>query len=149
MFRFHYQFGDAEYANIAIAGPVTHAFSANLDDIPHSDIYAAFAGWQAQHEEIFEVDLADWDEGLVCEAERLNRLLHDAGYDDIQMIRLGFFLGEKALVARATKGGQSCIAVADVHEVFSYRSDSEPRSIGANEAYSIYKGRKLLRTFNP
>jgi hypothetical protein len=149
LFRFHYQFGDAEYANIAIAGPVTHAFSANLDDIPHSDIYAAFAGWQAQHEEIFEVDLADWDEGLVCEAERLNRLLHDAGYDDIQMIRLGFFLGEKALVARATKGGQSCIAVADVHEVFSYRSDSEPRSIGANEAYSIYKGRKLLRTFNP
>jgi hypothetical protein len=76
-------------------------------------------------------------------------LLHDAGYDAIQMIRLGFFLGEKALVARATKGGQTCIAVADVHEVFSYRSDPGPRSIGANEAYAIYKGRKLLRTFNP
>lgn len=149
LFRFHYQFGDAEYANMAIAGPVTHAFSANLDNIPQSDIYAAFAGWQAQHEDIFEVDLADWDEGLLYEAERLERLLHDAGYDDIQMIRLGFFLGEKALVARASKSGQSCIAVADVHEVFSYRSDPGPHAIGANEAYAIYKGRKLLRTFNP
>ncbi|MDP6467505.1 MAG: HEAT repeat domain-containing protein [Pirellulaceae bacterium] len=149
LLRFHYQFGDAEYANIAIVGPVTHAFAANLDDIPHSDIYAAFAGWQAQHEDIFEVDLADWDEGLVYEAERLERLLHDAGYDAIQMIRLGFFLGEKALVARATKSGQACIAVADVHDVFSYRAESGPRAIGANEAYAIYKGRKLLRSFNP
>jgi hypothetical protein len=149
LFRFHYQFGDAEYANIAIVGPMTHSFSANLDGIPHSDIYAAFAGWQAQHEDIYEVDLADWDEGLVSEADRLERFLHDAGYDAIQMIRLGFFLGEKALVARATKGGQSCIAVADVHDVFSYRLDPGPRAIGANEAYSIYKGRKLLRTFNP
>ena len=149
LFRFHYQFGDAEYANIAIVGPVTHAFSANLGDIPHSDIYAAFAGWQAQHDDIFEVDLADWDEGLVYEAERLERLLRDAGYDAIQMIRLGLFLGEKALIARATKSGQSCIAVADVHDVFSYRTDAGPRAIGANEAYAVYKGRKLLRTFNP
>ncbi len=149
LFRFHYQFGDAEYTNIAIVGPVTHAFSADLEAIPHSDIYAAFAGWQAQHEDIFEVDLADWDEGLVYEAERLERLLHDAGYEAIQMIRLGFFLGEKALVARATKAGQGCIAVADLHDVFSYRTDPGPRAIGPNEAYAIYKGRKLLRSFNP
>ena len=149
LFRFHYRFGDAEYANIAIVGPVTHAFAADLEDIPHSDIYAAFAGWQAQHEEIYEVDLADWDEGLVYEAERLERLLRDAGYDAIQMIRLGFFLGEKALVARAAKSGQPCIAVADAHDVFSYRLDDGPRAVGANEAYAIYKGRKLLRTFNP
>lgn len=149
LFRFHYQFGDAEYANIALVGPVTHAFAADLENIPHSDIYAAFAGWQAQHEDIFEVDLADWDEGLVYEAERLERLLHDTGYEAIQMIRLGFFLGEKALVARATKDGQPCLAVADIHDVFSYRTDPGPRAIGANEAYAIYKGRKLLRTFNP
>lgn len=149
LFRFRYQFGDADYANIAIVGPVTHAFGADLEDVPHSDIYAAFAGWQAEHEDIFEVDLADWDEGLVYEAERLERLLRDAGYDAIQMIRLGFFLGEKALVARATKDGQACMAVADVHDVFSYRTGHGPRAIGANEAYAIYKGRKLLRTFNP
>jgi len=149
LFRFRYQFGEASYANIAIVGPVTHAFAADLENLPHADIYALFAGWQAQHEDIFEVDLADWDEGLVYEAERLERLLRDAGYDAVQMIRLGFFLGEKSLVARATKDGQACIAVADVHEVFSYRAESGPRAIGPNEAYAIYKGRKLLRTFNP
>lgn len=149
LFRFRYQFGDAEYANIAIVGPITHAFLADFEEIPHSDIYAAFAGWQAEHEEIYEVDLADWDEGLVYEAERLEPILHDAGYEAVQMIRLGFFLGEKALVARATKDGQPCIAVADVHDVFSYRADTGQRAIGPNEAYAIYKGRKLLRTFNP
>jgi len=149
LFRFHYEFGDAEYANIAIVGPVTHAFSADLEGVPHSDIYAAFAGWQAQHEDIYEVDLADWDEGLLYEAERLQRPLHDAGYDAIQMIRLGFFLGEKALVARASKDGRACIAVADAHDVFSYRLESGSRAIGPHEAYAIYKGRKLLRTFNP
>jgi len=149
LFRFHYQFGDAEYANIALVGPITHAFAADLENIPHSDIYAAFAGWQAEHEDIFEVDLADWDEGLVYEAERIQHSLHDAGYDAIQMIRLGFFLGEKALVAHASKDGQACIAVADAHDVFSYRADPGPRALGANEAYAIYKGRKLLRTFNP
>jgi hypothetical protein len=62
LFQFQYVLtlpeGERSYSNIGIAGPLVHAFVADLGDLPPDDIYAAFAGWQAQHEEIREYDVA-------------------------------------------------------------------------------------------
>ena len=40
------------YSNVGIAGPLAHAFAADLLSLDLDDIYAAYAGWQAEHAEI-------------------------------------------------------------------------------------------------
>jgi len=148
LFRFAYRVGEAEYSNIAVVGPATHAFAADLADLPPDDIYAAFAGWQAEHEEIFEIRFESLNEPQRVEVARLERRLRDHGYDDIQPVLLGSFFGERSLVTRATRRSAPCIAIADPLEVLSFTAAATPRALGPAEAYAIYKGRKLLRSFN-
>ncbi len=57
LFRYAYRFGDGQYSNVAIAGPLVHAFAADLSDLPPDDIYAVYAGWHVEHESIYEVPL--------------------------------------------------------------------------------------------
>ena len=117
-------------------------------DVPPDDIYAAFAGWHAQHEEIYEIDMVDLNDAQRVESARLERRLRDAGYDAIRALQLGSFLGDRMLVARAVLEGLPGIAVADSNEIQWHPGDRQ-RPIGADEACCIYKGRKLLRAFNP
>jgi hypothetical protein len=149
LFRFAYEFADARFANIGIAGPLTHTFAADLADLPPDDIYAAFAGWHARHEEIYEVDVATLDDRQRVAATRLERRLNDAGYEQIRALQLGFFLGDRFLVARAVLDDRPGIAVVDQQSVLWYPASGRVRPIGPHEASSIYKGRKLLRAFNP
>ena len=57
LFRYEYRFEEGQYSNIAIAGPLVHAFAADLSDLPPEDIYAAYAGWHLDDENVFEVSL--------------------------------------------------------------------------------------------
>jgi hypothetical protein len=82
------------------------------------------------------------------EVERLKRRLNDAGYAAIQPQRMGYFFGEKALVAVAERQGVAGVAVADFHDTLFFPQRHRRRPIGVEEAYSIYKGRKLLKAFN-
>ena len=148
LFRYSYQFADGEFSNIGIAGPLTHAFSADIGDLSPDDIYAAFAGWQAEHEDIYEIDVTDMEEAQRVEVTRLERRLLDDGYDEVRPIRLGYFFGERALVARATRSGVDGIAVADRDAVQWRSTANKTRPIGPDEMYFIYKGKKLLRNFN-
>jgi hypothetical protein len=153
LFRFTYsvlaQGRELVYSNVGIAGPVTHAFTADLGDLPPDDIYAAFAGWQAEHKEIQEFDVERLSQSERLEATRLERRLHDAGYSRIEPKLMGYFFGEKALVALAQREGVPGIAVVDFQDTYFYPTRDSRRSLGVREAYCIYKGRKLLRTFNP
>ena len=148
LLRFIYQLAQAEYSNIGIAGPLTHAFAADLADLPLEDIYAAFAGWHAQHEEICELEVDALSAFERPEVARLERALRDRGYDAIQPLRFGYFFGERMLVARAVRNGCSGIAVADAHDVQWHPSAGRQRPVGPHEASAIYKGRKLLCSFN-
>jgi len=154
-FLFRYQYvvtlggdGERSYSNIGIAGPVTHAVLADLSDLPPDDIYALYAGWQAQHEEIREYDVARLSQSEQLEVERLKRRLHDAGFAQIEPQRMGYFFGEKALVAAAQREGVAGTAVADFKEIAFFPQRHSRRPIRAEEAYCIYKGRKLLAAFN-
>ena len=82
------------------------------------------------------------------EVERLKRRIHDAGYEANEPQRMGYFFGEKALVATAQRDGVAGVAVADFHDVHWFPQRSSRRPVGVEEAYSIYKGRKLLKAFN-
>lgn len=148
LFRFTYQLPPGQYSNVGIAGPLTHAFGADLLDLPPDDIYAAFAGWHAEHEDIFEVDANMLSEAQRLEVTRLERRLRDSDYDSIQPTVFGMFLGDKLLVARAVRDEHPGIAVVDDHEVAWFPQRNSARPIGSHEACCIYKGRRLLKTFN-
>lgn len=152
LFRFTYELTleDAArtYSNIGIAGPLAHAFTADLADLSPDDIYAAFAGWHAQHEDIREYEVARLSKSEQMEVVRLERRLHDAGYRDIQSLQMGYFFGEKALIAQASREEIPGIAIADFEGIAFFPSRNARKALGPRETYSIYKGRKLLKTFN-
>ncbi|WP_425618830.1 HEAT repeat domain-containing protein [Anatilimnocola sp. NA78] len=154
LFRFTYRLTledgqQRSYSNVGIAGPLAHAFTADLADLPPDDIYAAFAGWQAEHEDIKQYEVPRLSKAEQLEVVRLQRRLHDAGYAEIQPLQMGYFFGEKALLAEVQRDGAAGVAVADFEDILFYPVRQPRRSLGIEEAYSIYKGRKLLRTFNP
>ena len=152
LFRFTYELTveDAArtYSNIGIAGPLAHAFTADLADLSPDDIYAAFAGWHAQHEDIREYDVARLSKSEQMEVVRLERRLHDAGYREIQALQMGYFFGEKGLIAQASRENVPGIAIADFTDISFFPIRNVRKALGPREAYSIYKGRKLLKTFN-
>ena len=153
LFRFQYVVtiegeGERSFSNIGIAGPLAHAFVADLGDLAPDDIYAAFAGWQAQHADIKEYDVARLSQSEKLEVERLKRRLHDAGYEKIEPQTMGYFFGDKALVADCQREGVPGVAVADFADISFFPQRSTRRPLGTSEVYCIYKGRKLLKTFN-
>jgi hypothetical protein len=149
LFRFTYERGAASYTNIGIAGPLPHAFIADLSDLPPADIYAAFAGWQAEHEEIYEVEADAWSEEQRRAAELLERRLRGSGYEAIQPVALAHVFGHRALVAVASLRGESGVAVVDADQLQWRPHAGSRRPLGPREAYYIYVGRQLLRAFNP
>lgn len=153
LFRYTYAvtvegIGERSLSNIGIAGPTTHALLADLADLPPADIYAAYAGWQAEHEEIKEYDVARLSKSEKLEAERLARRLRDAGHQAIEPQLMGYFFGSRALVAQTEFQGILGIAIADNGETSFFPIRNARRPLGARECYSIYKGRQLLSTFN-
>jgi len=148
LFRFTYGLAEGEFHNIGIAGPCAHAFVADLADLSPDDIYAAFAGWQAEHDDIYETDVLQLREGSQADVARLERRLRDEGYEVIEPLKIGSFFGEKALITRARRDAAGGVAVVD-QNTFQWHPEVGTRPIGADLAYCIYKGRKLLRSFNP
>ncbi len=148
LFRFTYDLGQVKFSNIGIAGPLTHAFGADLCDLPPNDIYAAFAGWHAKHDEIAEVNVERLNDVQRADVARLERRLRDEGYDAIQPLTLGVFFGDKSLVVEAVREGNAGIAIADTEQTSWFARGANNRPLGPHEAYCIYKGRKLLQLFN-
>lgn len=148
LFRFSYRVGEGQYSNIGIAGPLTHAFAADLQDLSPDDIYAAFAGWHVEHEEIYEQAADALTEPQRVEVSRLERRLRDERFHNIEPLVFGMFLGDRVLVARAAREELTGITVTDGRDCLWFPARSVDRPIGPQEALCIYKGRRLLRTFN-
>jgi hypothetical protein len=145
LFRYEYRFADRGFEGIGIAGPLTHAFRADLADLPPLDIYAAYAGWGTEHEEIRE-QLADEmsdDEQAAWQARRQE--LADLGYGDPRLIKIGHFFGHTHYVAASRWQDMPGVLVDDGGKVEWFSSTGASRSVGPDEAYFIVKGRKLLR----
>ncbi|MEQ8790382.1 MAG: HEAT repeat domain-containing protein [Pirellulaceae bacterium] len=148
LFRFRYDLGGTAFANVGIVGPVTVTFAADLNGLSVDDLYALFAGWQSEHEDIYRLDLEHLEGATQVAAQRLAQFLIDAGYTQIQPVWLGSFFGELALVAHAVHDEEDGVAVVDQDGIFWRTAPLSPRSLGPEEVYNLYKGRKILSVFN-
>ena len=146
--RFAYRFADRQYSNVGISGPTVFAMSADVADLPHDDIFAIYAGWHAEHPEIFSVPAAKLNEAQRRLMEPLARHLDHSGYESLRPELLGFLLDEHAGVFRAVRDGTECLVVTDGLETSDRAVAGRLRPLGAAEMFHWYKGRKLLRTFN-
>ncbi|MBM4092066.1 MAG: HEAT repeat domain-containing protein [Planctomycetes bacterium] len=146
--QYTYRLQSAHYTNIAIAGPLVHTFVADLGDLPPEDIYAAYAGWHVEHESLRETPIAALTAAHRVEVARLERRLRDAGYGNVESVFLGHFFGERVLVAAATLENARGTAIVDQADIEWHPQRTRKYPIGPHEAYCIYKGRRLLRSFN-
>jgi hypothetical protein len=149
LFRYTYQVPNGELSNIGIVGPVTHAFNADLTHLPLDEVYAAFAGWQAEHEDIFEVPMPLLNPAQRREADRLLESLEEQELLVSEAIALTFFMGELAILAIVEHEGRKLCAITDGQEYLSYAVSDGPTSMTPDLVLAIFRGRKLLRTFNP
>ncbi len=148
LFRFDYPFADGQISNVGIAGPLVHAFAADMAELPVMDIYAAFAGWQAEHPEIYDVPPDQFSNANTKTVGELRSELEELAYSDVETLWLGKFFDDWALVAAATYESAHGVIVYDGSEKLWYPQSGRSRPIGPNEAYYIYKGRRFLRSFN-
>ncbi len=78
LFRFTYHFAKGDLSNLIIAGPLVYAFQADMRSLEIDDVYAVFAGWQAEHEDIYEVPAARFNahsraKPVVCWMPRITK----------------------------------------------------------------------------
>lgn len=147
--RYQYDFGDRSYSNVALAGPTVFSLSADVADLPPEDIYAIYAGWHAEHEDIFTVPASEFNEAQRRLVEPLQTYLVRHDYEDIEPALLGFFLEETAAVFTASRGGVACVVVTDGLETMDLPTAGRLRPATPMDLFHLYKGRKMLRTFNP
>ncbi|MDG2469241.1 MAG: hypothetical protein P8M80_08195 [Pirellulaceae bacterium] len=147
LLQYEYQLGENSLTNIAMTGPMVHAFSANLTHLKPAEIFSAFAGWDAEHEEIFELDMESLTTHRQTDRFKLERKMQDFGCSEIRIGLMAVFFGEILAVANCQFDDQPHIVFADGNEVDCFPVGSNP-PITISEGYSIYKGRKLLAAFN-
>jgi hypothetical protein len=148
LFRYEYVWRGRTQSNIAIVGPALHSIAADLADLPPADIYAAYAGWSAEHEEIDETAADALSPAQQAAWRELRLQLLRGGFDDLRPVKCARFFGEIHWVATARRGDQPGILVYDGTHAEWHASGVGNRPLGPTEIYQIYKGRKLLRAFN-
>lgn len=149
LFRYQYALPQGHFSNVGIAGPLTFALRADLADLPPADIYAAYAGWHAEHPEIRETSAGNLPHDVLDRWDDLQCRLIAAGYETPELVKVGRFFEDEVFVASASRGGHAGAVVADRARLEWYPAGHTRRPLGPTEAYYIHKGRKLLRSFNP
>ncbi|MCC9599291.1 HEAT repeat domain-containing protein [Stieleria sp. JC731] len=147
--RFEYNTGNSVYSNIGLTGPGVCALSCDLADMPIDDIYAIYAGWHAEHPDIFTVPAESQNEAQIRAMEAFLQHLQHLGYEDVKPKLLGLFLDERAGVFSATREGTECLVVTDNLETIDHATAGRNRPLGPEDIFNLFKGRKMLRTFNP
>jgi hypothetical protein len=146
--KFSYDLGQRHYSNIGITGPLVHTIAADLTELPVDDIYSIYAGWQVEHADIFRVDAKHWNAAQQRLVKPLLEHFDRLGLDQITPATLGFFVGEHALIVRAIRKDQPCIAITDGAETIEISTSHRLRPFDTDDLWHLYLGRKLLRTFN-
>lgn len=147
LFRFEYHLPQGEFSGVGIAGPVTHALYADLEDLPPDDIYAIYAGWSVEHPEISETPAEALNSQQQEQWECLRSEWEEQGYSDVHLVKLGHFLGEELHVATGTKEGRSGILIGGDHTLHWFPTIASSRPLGPTEVYWQFIGHRILRVF--
>lgn len=148
LFQYSYGSGEQSHSNIGICGPLTHAFAADIRHLDPDDIYAAFAGWQTIHDEIYQISLSKAQDNFPNDWRRLTGDLNAQGYDSVEPITAASFFGEMILVSSATQDGKPGTAVVDGRMVNWYSHGNADAPIDWQMAYMIWRGQQMLTSFN-
>lgn len=148
LFRYEYRWGDRSLSGIGMAGPLVHAFRADLADLPPDDIYAAYAGWGTEHPEIAEIEADELSPDQQAAWNDARQRLVEQGYPSPRLVKLGRFFGEEHFVAAAQREGRPGTVIVTDDQIEWHVHAGTPRSPGDDEFYCIFKGRKLLRAFH-
>jgi len=114
--------------------------SADMNHLSHDDLYAAFAGWQTTHQEIFYL--------AVPQAEKLYASQMEQEIEDLAIETAASFFGEIVLIGRGTFNGEVGTAIADQQDITWVAENNEAAPIDSGLAFSLWCGRKLLSAFN-
>lgn len=148
LFKYSYGSGESAHSNIGLCGPLIHAFAADMRHLAVDDLYAAFAGWQAVHNEIFQMTAARAQQAFPNEIKRLQEALRDQELDAVQVQAVGSFFGELVLVASANSQNHSGTVIVDEHDSSWYESGNPQAPIDWQLAFAIWRGKRLLQEFN-
>jgi hypothetical protein len=146
--RYEYSFGDRSFSNVGVCGPTTFSLASDVANLPLDDIYAIYAGWHAEHDDIFSVAADQFNAAHVRTMDQFQRHLERCGYQVANRELLGFFLDEQAGVFTAVREGTGCVVVTDGLETIEQPIAGRLRPLTPSDLLNLYKGRKLLRTFN-
>jgi hypothetical protein len=148
LFTYEYHRGGRSASGVGLAGPTTVALAFDLQDLPPSDIYALYAGLDSDHPEIFETPLDELSDAQQEAWEQVRDALESQGFADVELIRWANFFGEQHAVATAVREGRpGTVVIADENAEW-IALPAVSRRFGPHEAYAMYMGRKLLKTFN-
>lgn len=149
LFQFVYQFPSGEFTNVGIAGPVVMTFEPDLTSLGHDDLYAIFAGWHVDHPDIFPVEVNRVAGQDALHLQRMMQSLTESEkYEEVHPAILGNLLERRFLVASAMRDGETGWAIVGEDEVTWLGLGNPERPLGALEAYHLFVGRSLLRSFN-
>ena len=152
LFRYVYRAATGEFSGIAIVGPVTHSFNVPLDHLTVDELYAIFAGWQADHPDIYELKLDGLPPRAQVQYEQRFRQLSEHGLTDVEPEFLGQFFDESLLVATARRNGEpGTIVQSESESAWIPHGEATPapdKSVSAELAYCAVKGKRLLAAFN-
>lgn len=148
LFTYEFHRGEKQLGGVGIAGPMTAALQADLQDFPPDDIFALYAGLDAEHPDIFETAPDDLSVEQTDVWERVNEQLGSLGLEDRELVLWGNFFGEQFAVATATREGREGVVVVGDQSTDWIPTAAVGRGVGAREIYAMYKGRKLLKSFN-
>ncbi len=150
-YLFEYKYGLTENApgNVGICGPLVHAMPADLRGIEVDDMYAAFAGWQTVHQEIFQTTLDQAKQAAAGPIGDLEQRLPTDWDAEKQSIFAGSFFGEWMLVVSGENADQQQgTLILDASDEIWIPAGNENAPVDAEAAWCIVKGRKLLQHFN-
>jgi hypothetical protein len=148
LFHFEYHLPQGDFSGVGIAGPTTHALYADLEDLSPDDVYALYAGWFAQHEEISETAAEDLDSDQMAHWETLRPELEEQGYRDLRLVKLGHFFGDDLLVATGRKDGSVGVLICEDSSTHWFPIPPSARPLGPSEIYWLFIGRRILRAFH-
>ncbi len=146
--RFEYSMGERTYSNVGMTGPVSFAMSTDVANLPVDDIYAIYAGWHVEHDEIFTVAADQFNDAQSRVMESFSKHLEHLGYRSIKPAMLGIFLDEQAGIFTALRETTECVVITDSLETIDHPISGRLRPLSVNDLFNLYKGRKMLRTFN-
>ncbi len=148
LFRYRYGKGENAHSNIGICGPLTHAFAADIQHLSPEDCYALFAGWQTTHQEIFQLGVERAAQMHASEVRRMQSLLNEQEIEDLQIQTAAGFFGETLLIATGTLDSVTGTAIVDQNDVTWIPAGKENAPLDWDLAYALWRGRRLLTTFN-